>query len=293
MSAEPSRESDPPAALDDEATVAELKTRVEVLREENRRLREESRRLTRARYRQTALGLLAVGVVAALAGLVLSAAREVFVVLAGVGAFGAVLTYYLTPERFITVSVGERVYATLAENGDRLVAEFGLTDHRVYVPTGDGARLFVPQHETFEVPDPADLDSVAVVPEERRERGVALEPTGARLYEAFDRVRTVEGGEPDAVAAGLADAVVEQFELAAGARADVDSEDGRVTVGVDGSALGSVTRFDHPIASLVATGLAAELDEPVRLTATDAGEGRADEQVTCRWAVDDENLADL
>ncbi|WP_201287806.1 hypothetical protein [Salinirussus salinus] len=281
-------EASPPSE-DPEAALADLRTRVEVLREENRRLRKESRRLTQARYRQTALGLLGVAAVAAVGGLLFPAARSVFVVLAGIGAFGAVLTYYLTPERFIAASVGDRVYATLAANGDALVEEFALTDHRVYVPTGQGeVRLFVPQHEEYAVPDAADLDRVAVVPEDRRERGVALEPTGQRLHEEFERSRVTDGSsEVAAVADGLADAVVEQFELAAAADPEVDAEDGQVTVAVHDSALGAVTRFDHPVASLVATGLASDLERPVRLTAEELDEAGADAHVTCRWSAED------
>jgi len=274
------------SGVDGQAEVADLRTRVEVLREENRQLREESRRLTRARYRQTALGLLGVAGVAAVGGVLFPAARSVLVVLAGIGAFGAVLTYYLTPERFIAASVGEQVYATLAANGDRLVEEFGLADHRVYVPTGEGqVRLFVPQHEEYAVPDGSDLERVAVVPGERRERGIALEPTGQRLHAAFERSRRADEGDGvEAVAGGLADAVVEQFELAGAADPDADPEDGRVTVTVRDSALGGVGRFDHPVASFVATGVALGLDRPVRLAVED-GNG-AGTHVTCRWTAE-------
>lgn len=286
-------DADKSGRRDEDQAVADLRTRVEVLREENRQLRRESRRLTQTRYRQTALGLLGVAVVATLGALLFPAPRSVFVVLAGIGGFGAVLTYYLTPERFIAASVGEQVYATLAGNGDQFVDEFGLTDHRVYVPTGQGeVRLFVPQHEEFTVPEASALDRVAVVAGERRARGIALEPTGARLHAEFERSRIPD--DPDdvgAVADALADAIVEQFELARAADSEVDTGDGRVTVAIQNSALGTVTRFDHPVASVVATGLALDLDRPVQLTVEKLDEASADAHVTCRWTTEGESEA--
>lgn len=280
---------------EDTPTVAELKTQLEILREENQRLRTESRRLQHTRYRRTALGLFAVSIVAAVAAGLFPDARTLFVVLASIGAFGGVLTYYLTPERFLAASVSDRIYASVASDGRRLVEEFGLTDHRLYVPTGaDGTTyLFIPQHEEFALPDAEELEPFAVVPPEERKRGISVEPTGARLYDAFDRRRTTaEPQDVGVIADQFADAIVEQFDLAAATNVDVDGPGGRITVGIDDSTLGSVTRFDHPVPSFIATGMALELGRPVEMTISEPADRRVDAHVTCRWDTDGEDGAE-
>lgn len=290
----------------DGETVANLAAQVELLAEENRRLRAEYVRLRRTTHRRTALGLFAIGALAVLGGVAFPASREVLFALGGTGLFAGLLTYYLTPEQFVAAETGERVYAALAATGAQLVSELGLRDDRIYAPVrgavadGEndsktaGVRLFVPQRSDFAVPDRDQLDSLFVVTDNDRERGVALSPTGGGLYREFASamVESVEE-HPDALAAQLADALAEGFELVESASADADLDDGRrpggggrVTVEVAGSVYGPVDRFDHPVASLVAVGLAATLDQPVSLDVTPAEDGPADYFVTCEWDAD-------
>jgi hypothetical protein len=150
-----------------------------------------------------------------------------------------------------------------------------------------GVRLFVPTRSDFAVPDPDELDSLFVVTDDDRERGVSLSPTGGGLYREFESamVGTVEE-HPVALADQLADALAEGFELVESASADADPERGRATVEVAGSVYGPVDRFDHPVASLFAVGLAATLDRPVSLDVTPAEDGPADYFVTCEWDVE-------
>uniref|UniRef100_UPI000E25BD3A hypothetical protein n=1 Tax=Halorussus litoreus TaxID=1710536 RepID=UPI000E25BD3A len=291
-----------------EESAADLAAQVELLAAENRRLREEYVRARRTTDRRTALGLFAIGALAVLGGLALPGSREVLFALGGTGLFGGLLTYYLTPEQFVAADTGERVYAALATTGAELVAELGLQDDRVYAPvrggeSADGSdangeqvsgrarhgevRLFVPNRSEFAVPDGDDLDSLFVVTGDERERGVSLSPTGGGLYREFESamVETVES-RPAALAAQLADALVEGFELAESASADADPAGGRVTVEISGSVYGAVDRFDHPVASLFAVGLAATLGAPVSATVTPAEDGPADYFVTCEWEPD-------
>ena len=274
----------------DDETAADLAAQVELLAAENRRLREEYVRARQTTHRRTALGLFAVGALAVLGALALPGSRDVLLALGGTGLFAGVLTYYLTPERFVAAETGERVYAALAATGAQLVAELGLRDDRVYVPvgeTGAGVRLFVPSRSAFAVPPRDELDSLFVVTDDDRERGVSLSPTGAGLYREFESamVGTVEE-HPAALADQLADALAEGFELVESASADADPERGRATVEVAGSVYGPVDRFDHPVASLFAVGLAATLDRPVSLDVTPAEDGPADYFVTCEWDAD-------
>jgi hypothetical protein len=267
--------------------VEELRARVDLLREENRRLRRQYAATRRSQYRRTAALLFLAGAVALVAASLFPDARTVLVAVGSVGVFAAVLTVYLTPERFVPASVGERVSAAAAANGDALVADLGLADDRLYVPTDGAVRLFVPQHADYDLPDAAALDPGFVVTDADQERGVALVPSGGQLFEAFERTH---GGpladEPGPLANQLVDALVEQFELVDGARPDVDSDDGRVTLGISGSAYGDVTRFDHPVTSFLAVGVATGLDAPVSASVAE-GDDRSDYLVTLRWAPSD------
>lgn len=259
-----------------------LAAQVDLLADENRRLRDEYVRARRSQYRRTAAGLALLGVIAALAGLAVPAGREVLFVLGATGLFGGLLTYYLTPERFVAASVGDRVFAALAGNHEALIDELGLRDERYYLPgeAGSGPRVFVPQRTVHELPDARDGPIVT----DDASRGLLLEPTGERLRDAVvDAAADPDASAPPALAAQLADAVVEQFELARSVEPDVDAE--RVTFAVADAAFGPLDRFDHPIPSVLAVGLATGLDRPIELS-VDPGDDRADWLVTCRWADD-------
>lgn len=272
---------------------SDLAVELEALREENRRLRAAYRQAQRTTYRRTAVGFVAVGVLAAIGGIVFPDARTVLFALAGTGLFAAVLTYYLTPERFVAAGVAHDVYGALADAGDRLVDELGLAAHRLYVPADDPhtAWLYVPQRDAYDRPDPDALGSLFVLGDDDRSRGVSLRPTGAALFETF--AETLAGplaDDPGPLATQLADGVVEQFELATSVRADVsrldeeasDAPGGRVvSFGVSNPTIASLERFDHPVQSFLAVGLARGLDAPVAVETTPAEGDRADYVVTC------------
>lgn len=273
--AQPTGDDAPAGDRDAEALAAQ----VELLADENRRLRAEYARAKRSQYRKTAAGLALLGAVAALAGVAVPAGRDVLFVLGATGLFGGLLTYYLTPERFVAASVSDRVFGASAANYAALIDELGLRDERYYLPgaAGTGPRVFVPQRTVHEFPDRRDGPVVT----DDASRGLLLEPTGGALYGAFaDTAAEAEASAPASLAAQLADAVVEQFELARSVEPDVAAD--RVTFAVADAAFGPLDRFDHPIPSLLAVGLATGLDRPVELT-VDPGDDRADWLVTCRW----------
>jgi hypothetical protein len=264
-----------------EARLERATVRAELLAEENQRLRAEYARARQSRYRRTSIGLAVIGVLAAAAGVVFPAAQEVLLTLGATGVFGALLTYYLTPGRFVTASVGERVYAALAANGAAIATELGLRDDRRYFPdaAGETARLYVPLHAGAEPPQ----EHPGPIVLEEAERGLVLVPTGATLFEEFRRALAGDlATTPEVLASQLCDGLVEQFELVDRADPDVDAAGGRVTIAVSGSAFGAVDRFDHPIGSFVAVGLAVGLDRTVTLEIDD-GDDRADWLVTCRF----------
>lgn len=292
MSVETAPESAEPA------DVEELHVRLELAEEENRRLRKAYGRVRRTRHRRTALGLVAIGVVALAGAALFPAARIVLVVLGATGLFGGLLTWYVTPERFVAADVGERVYAALARNEAAIVEELGLSDRRRYVPLRDApdreAALYVSQSRGDDDADPDDLARTFVVPADPDERGLALRPTGEPLLAELREA--APGGladDPITLVDQLADGLREQFELVDRLRPDVDAGEGRASIAVTGSAYGDVTRFDHPVASLFATGLAVGLDASVGLEVDRTPEGRGEYLVTARWEpIDREPVTD-
>jgi hypothetical protein len=269
-------EGETAAADGEQLDRADLEARLDLLTEENRRLRREYARVRTTQYRRTALGLAGLGLVAVVAGVLFPGSRSVLFVLGAIGLFGGLLTYYLTPERFIPATVGERVYAAFASTADGVITDLGLSATRVYVPANDETRLFVPQHDVFDLPDTDALADTFVATEHEDARGFATTPTGARLFEEFDRGRT--GPLEDRLrplADQLVDALVEQFELVDSVRVDIDSEAGRVSFGITGSNYGAVDRFDHPVASFFAVGMARGLDGPTTVSVTDGDDRSA------------------
>lgn len=260
---------------------------------ENRRLRELVAASRRNRYRNTAMALCGIGVLCGLLALVVPAASTVLFALGGTGVFGGVLTYMLTPEQFISADIGHRVYAATAESYERLCADLGLSDRRLYVPPetadtpADSARgwLFVPQTADTELPERERLDSAFVV--EEGHRGLSVRPTGSGLVTALQTSLTEPlGSTPESISAQLSDALVEEFELAETAEYEIDQADGRISVRVSGTLYGDGAEFDHPVVSMFAVGVATGLDTPVETTVT-ATEPLS---VTLRWepaAVDD------
>ncbi len=282
MSAEPSVRREDAGGDDPPGDEEDLQAQVDLLAEENRRLRAAYQSARRSRYRRTALGLLAVGGLALAGAALFPGVRTVLLALGGTGVFAAVLTYFLTPERFVSASVGDHVVSAYATNEASVVDELGLADRRVYVPTTGGPRLFVPQYETYDVPGEDALRATFVVGDDY-ERGVAFAPTGGRLHEEFERARAGPPADrPVALARQLADASVEQFELVARAARE-DAGDGRLAVGVDDPVYRPVDGFDHPVASLFGVGLAEGLGTPVEVEVSSAGDDRYDALVACSW----------
>jgi hypothetical protein len=269
--------------------VEDLQAQIDLLRAENERLREEYARARQASYRRTAIGLGLVGAVAVVGGLLFPAAREVLFVLGAIGVFGAVLTRYLTPERFVAAETGERVYAAGAETLTDLTGQLGLEPTSVYVPVAGEptARLFVPQHSEYTIPDETALERPLVVGDSDDERGASFVPTGAMLFREFERSLTGSlGAEPGTVTEQVADALVEGFELAQTADVSVGAGDGRATLALAGAVYGDADTLDNPLGSLLAVALAEALGEPVRLETV-----RTDDElvVTCRWESDVED----
>ena len=271
-----SQEPTPPTNNGDSA---EIHAQIAVLEAENNRLREEYTRARQVTYWRTAIALVSVGVVGLLGGIVFPDARTVLFALGGTGVFAGVLTFFLTPEQFVSARVGAHVFQALTDDRGAVIDELGLDGEPVYVPA-DEVRLFVPRSDTEQLPDQSALTDLFVVPTPPDRGGVAFHSTGDALLEELTAVRDQSlGATPRDAAAVLSDAVVELFELADGVDYDVDEETNRVTFTVDGARFGDPTAIDHPVVSVFAAGLARATDTPVRT------EISADDSltVTCRY----------
>lgn len=265
---------------------AELATQLTLLETENERLRREYRRATRATYRRSALALFALGVLSLVGAALFPAARTVLLALGGVGCFGGILTYYLTPERVLTASVAQHLAETMRTNTRRLVDELGLQETALFLPDDTGAVwLFLPQHPEYELPDAPDR--LFVVAENAREQGVALVPVGEGLFEEFERGLAGPYAEHlDDAADQLAEAIVEQFELAGAVTADPAASQDRVVFGVSDPAIAPLSDVEQPIPSFLGTALARHRDGPVRVTVRE-GDDRYDTTILVEWGEKD------
>ncbi len=259
----------------------ELEAQLEVLQAENKRLRDEYARSHQSQYRKTSIGLIGVGMLAFIGGGLFPDVREVFIAIGATGIFAGILTHFLTPGQFVAASVGERVYTACSRRESAIAEELGLQSESVYVPTerDESAQLFVPLDAAYTIPDEGSGPFIL----ESGKRGLLVETTGAALFEEFERSLSGDFGETPAVLCSqLCDGLVEIFELAGHAEPDIDTADGRITVAISDSAYGAVDRFDHPISSFLAVGLAIGLEQPVTVT-VDTGDQRSDWLVTCRF----------
>ncbi|MFC6864107.1 hypothetical protein ACFQGE_11640 [Halomicroarcula sp. GCM10025817] len=259
------------------------------LRTENERLRSEYARVKQVQHKRTALGLLGVGLVCVAAGLVFPAERTVLIALGSTGVFGAVLTVFLSTEPVVPTTVGWSLANAVGANGASIKDELGLSDVAVYVPVEWGTashegpvRLFVPQCTEYDLPSDDALKTTFVSATEDSSRGVSFVPTSARLLREFDRsAAPVE--TTAALAEQLCDALVEQFELAESAEAEIDHETNRVSTALNGCTYPDATAFDHPAASFLGGGFAMQLDQSVTVDVERVDDKDVDVLVTCWW----------
>lgn len=247
-------------------------------------------RTRRSQYLRAEAGLLVVGGIALAGGVAFPDALSVLFGLGAIGVFGGLLSYYLTPERFIAASVGEAVYDSLAATAAAIVVELGLRDDRVYVPlesetAKDRVRLFIAQH----APDTLPGRVVAYVDlrgHRRRVRGWPRPVADwcAGLQRVRGDARGAIAADPGTLADKFSEGLVEDVKLVRSASADI--EDGQATIGLSGSAFGSVDRIDHPVVSFLAVGFGVGLPQPVTVTVDTPADDHHDALVTCMWPAD-------
>jgi hypothetical protein len=178
------------------------------------------------------------GVALVAGGLTVSAFETLLFVWGGTALFVALLLRFVMTGPTVSSTVATDIYTTMAGN-TRRAAPSGR--HR-YVPDADGVGLVVGDRE-FEAVGDRLLAS-----------GVDLPP----------------GSPDDDALSVLADAIVNDFELASRVRATTDGDVATVTV--TESRVGTTELFDHPVASVIGVGLARASGVPVAVeTAVENG----------------------
>lgn len=267
--------TDTPSDNQDPPPTAELA----VLREENDRLRAEYRRARQHQHRQSALALAGIGVLAAVAALLFPGMRDLLLVFAAIGGFGATLTYYLTSERVLTASVVDGIHTAHTDTIQRLIEELGLQDTLVYLPVDDPrerTRVFIPQHVNYDLPTDRTQLFVGTDTEGSggADRGICLVPVGHSLLDALEPGVQEADTPRDAIAVAAA-GVTEQFELAD--TVDYDVADGRATLSVDDVRPRDLSTLEHPVVSVCGVALADVVAGPVTVAERDT------DNITFTW----------
>ena len=248
-------------SFDPSERITELETLIDVLKTENERLRKDYARARAVTYRKTALALTVVGLVAVLGGVAFSDVRAVLFVTGAIGLFGGIMTWYLTPERVVPISVSESVYDGAMTTLTDLKDELGLQPVTVYVPVGDQTRGFIPRDRDFEVPE--NLSHVFPGSTSGSE-GMTFTPSGQELTREVDEIRTTQASNTTLGAVEqVADSLVEHFEVVDQITVEKSTVAREVIISVDEPAFGPLSRLDHPVVSALACAAAQSVDSPV------------------------------
>lgn len=229
------------------------------------------------------LTLLMFGLSAIIGALFFTDSRTVLIAVGSTFLFGCLLVVILTTEQYLQASIHEAVYSDMARNEVALVEGRDHTQMRVYVPrtsAEEGATLFVPKHNDFRVPDGSALDSLFVTSETEAEEGIALRPCAASLVSDFESRSRPLSADPAELSVQLIGGLVEMFELAREANAEVNREFDSIRFEVRLSAYEEEIGFDHPIVSFLGVGLASGLDRPISVGFQISESGRYDFSVT-------------
>lgn len=274
----------------------ELLAQQRALKTENERLRSAYAAAQRSRYRRTAIALCLVGVVSIGAGGLLPASRRVLFAIGATGVFAGVMTYYLSPNRFVAATIGDRLIEANVATLTAFVHTLGLSGTIVYVPTTEttvqtDVLAFLPQSGSYTVP--ADLTPGVVTDVNPDAQGIATVPVGGLLLDEFTRALTADRAtEPDALGEQLSEALTDQFELASSVEietavtGDTDTDTvpaGRLTVVGRNPVFATATAFDHPIGSFVASGVATAVERPVELRVDQEPSDTDAYQATVSW----------
>lgn len=218
------------------------------------------------RFRYAAICFAVLGILAGVGAVMRPALRTVFVPFAGIGLFAAILSATVIRERFVSASVAEAIHEPLTRNQEKIAARLELTGTPKYIPTDDsGVKLYIPNAEYSEkYGDPWNTNQV--LGEDRL--SLSLTPVGEELLARANLPDEDLPPQSHEIVELLAEVACSQFEIADSVTRLNDSPRS-VTIRVEGNVIGEPTQIDNPTVSLFGTGLAACLDQPVKIVEGD------------------------
>ena len=236
------------------------------------------------RTKTSALAFLLFGLAAIAGSFFVTDSQTVAIAVGSTFLFGFLLVILLSTEQYVQASVHEGVYRDMARNEAALIEARNHTRILVYVPRSsveDSATLFAPKHSDFRIPDEPALDSLFVTTETEQEEGIALSPSAASMFSEFEsRSVPALSADPAELSIQLIGGLVEGFELAKEADAEVNRESDSIKFEIELSGYEEGIGFDHPIISFLGVGLANGLDRPVSVGFQMSGGGQYDLSVT-------------
>jgi hypothetical protein len=213
---------------------------------------------------------------------------EILFILGGIGLYTAVLIWYLTPEEFSPHTVAEGIYEVVTRNRRDIIEQFDLSIEPTYVYTGDAehAKVFIPQQPNDHPPAPERITTTILTTDQNVCYGAAFVPCGLSLFEEFEQIRPDPLGEtPETAVEQLLEGLTEGFGLIENPSFVLGDDANELELYVEDVPFGPVTRFDHPIVSFVAIGLAEALNASVAVEVeSESDESESSEsEITYRW----------
>jgi len=248
---------------------SEIRERLEQLETENAQL--HSQLASAVKYRNFAIVLVATAVVSLGLSWRFPGRRTVYVGLAGVGFIGVVVLLVYAKEPLVSDKVLRAIRNTRNQNIVEISQVLGTQTRVSYVPVpGDDVRMCISSHslEQLSTVD-GNKPSITKVDDQYC---LLMEPTGKRLLFEAEKQAVKLPDNAESALPVLLEAVTDQFVLAETIEVittgeAIGSGDYQVTVRVGGVRFGDATNIDHPISSLIGTGLATVIQTPVETTA--------------------------
>jgi len=256
----------------------------------NNELRADSLRARFARYRALSaalmgagLGVLLIGLIFGMENIVGATIASTLVILGGIGLFTGIFTYYLTPERFVTATVVTAVCRSLDSVSQSMQGEWTKPVYTYDPESGSANEVRLELVSNLESTDRGPITEELGRPRPDEIPGITaakVAPTGMFLYREARLSLTQEVGSTNERILSLAETLDSPLGLVDNLEATWDSS--RLSVRIADSACGPIDRFDHPVVSLLACGLAIETESSVvceteRVEATDF-----DWEIVCR-----------
>lgn len=265
----------------------ELAAEIELLKEENNRLRSQYITAKKTQYRRTAIAFIVIGVLSVVSGLFLEGSRNVLLALGGTGLFSGFLTYYLTPESFISASIGEKIYTVFSENQENIKKELGLQDTQLYIPIKKEdeikVKLFIPKNTQYKIPTQQELNSYFIVTKNQETRGISTTPIGEPLIEELKQTLDQPlSNKTEILAQQLSSGLTETLEITQTATQQTDPENNRITISIEKNKYGKIDTTDHPIPSFIATGIAKAKTKPTKIEDITKN-NQKNYTITCIW----------